>query len=79
MPRILISPGKYVQGKGTIKELPVTLEELGLKEVTRDNIMKVSKASVVEDETIHNLPFNVDADMVCDAIIAADQLGKINR
>ncbi|MFP4662397.1 MAG: glycerol dehydrogenase [Halanaerobiales bacterium] len=56
--------------------LPITFQELGLEDVSRDEIMKVAEASVIEDETIHNLPFKVTADMVCDAIFAANQLGK---
>ena len=30
-------------------------------------------------ETIHNMPFSVDAEIVCDAMIAADAYGRALR
>lgn len=53
-------------------DLPVTLEDIKLKDATKEDILKVAKAATVEGETIHNA-FNVAADEVADAIIAADQ------
>ncbi len=56
--------------------LPTTLSDLGIEEVNEEDILKVAKASCVETETIHNMPFSIDADMVKDAILAADRLGS---
>ncbi|OCL26968.1 glycerol dehydrogenase [Orenia metallireducens] len=56
--------------------LPTTLADLGIEEINEDDILKVAKASTVEGETIHNMPFAVDAQMVKDAILAADRLGR---
>src|SRR5690625_2106218 len=56
-------------------DLPVTLEDIKLKDVSREDIMKVAEAATVEGETIHN-GFNVDADDVADAIFAANQYSK---
>ncbi|MFW6007447.1 MAG: glycerol dehydrogenase [Halanaerobiales bacterium] len=56
--------------------LPTTLAELGVEEITEAKIRKVAEASCVEDETIHNLPFAVDADMVYDAILAVDNFNR---
>lgn len=56
--------------------LPVTLAELGITEVTPEKIMAVAKASSVEGESIHNMPFPVTADDVYAAIMAADAIGK---
>lgn len=56
--------------------LPVTLEQLGIKEVTTEKIMAVAKAATVEGETIHNMPFPVTADTVYAAIMTADAMGK---
>lgn len=56
-------------------DLPVTLEDIKLKDAKREDIMKVAEAATVDDETIHN-GFNVTADEVVDAIFAADQYAK---
>ncbi|PHM33213.1 glycerol dehydrogenase [Xenorhabdus innexi] len=58
--------------------LPVTLEQLGLRdsENLHQKIMQVATASCAEGETIHNMPFIVTPDQVYAAILAADQMGK---
>ncbi|MFP4020061.1 MAG: glycerol dehydrogenase [Halanaerobium sp.] len=54
--------------------LPTTLADLGIEDVTDEKILKVAEASCAENETIHNMPFAVDAEMVKDAILAVDVL-----
>ncbi|GGJ58476.1 glycerol dehydrogenase [Virgibacillus salexigens] len=56
-------------------ELPVTLEEIKLKDATREEIIKVAEAATIDEETIHQA-FQVTADDVADAIFAADQYAK---
>lgn len=56
--------------------LPITLEELGLSAPSKEDLMKVARASVAEGETIHNMPFPVTAELVYNAIVAADALGQ---
>ena len=56
--------------------LPVTLKELGITEVTDEKIMAVAKAACAENDTLHNLPFEVTPETVCAAIKAADAYGK---
>lgn len=56
--------------------LPTCLADLGVSEIVPDQIMAVAEASVVEGETIHNMPFPVNADDVYAAILAADRLGR---
>jgi len=56
--------------------LPVTLEEMGVKEVDRERIMDVARAACAPGETIHNMPFAVTPEDVCSAILAADALGR---
>ena len=56
--------------------LPVTLEELGVKDVTEEKIMAVSQAACAENDTLHNMPFEVTPESVCAAIKAADAYGK---
>lgn len=56
--------------------LPITLEEMGVKEVKPEAIMEVAKAATAEGETIFNMPFEVTAESVYAAIMTADALGK---
>jgi glycerol dehydrogenase len=56
--------------------LPITLPEIGLAELPRELLQQVATRATAKGETIHNEPFEVDADMVADAIRAADALGS---
>ena len=56
--------------------LPTTLKELGLKGVKMERLMKVAETATAPGETIHNMPFPVDANLVVEAIIGADALGQ---
>lgn len=56
--------------------LPVTLEELGVENITREQAMMVAQAACDPSDTMGNMPFDVTPEMVCDAIIAADALGR---
>ena len=56
--------------------LPVTLEQLGVKEATDEKIMAVAKAACAENDTLHNMPFEVTPESVAAAIKAADAYGK---
>ncbi len=56
--------------------LPINLEELGLKEVSDEDLWKVAEKAVAPGETIHNEPFEVDAEKVFNAIKVADSLGR---
>ena len=53
-------------------DLPVTLEDIKLKDASREDIMKVAKAATIDEETIHQ-GFNITAEEVADAIFATDQ------
>lgn len=53
-------------------DLPVTLEDIKLKNTSKEDVKKVARAATIESETIHRA-FNVTADDVADAILAADQ------
>lgn len=52
--------------------LPVCLEDIGLKDLTEEKLQLISEAATGPDESIHWMPFPVDADMVAGAIIGAD-------
>ena len=56
--------------------LPVTLKELGITEVTDEKLMAVATAACAENDTFHNMPFEVTPETVCAAIKAADAYGK---
>lgn len=56
--------------------LPVTLAELGIENPTEEKIMAVAQATCAEGETIYNMPFEVNAEAVYAAIMAADAMGK---
>ena len=44
--------------------LPVTLKELGVEEVTKEQIMAVAEAACAETDTLHNMPFEVTPEKV---------------
>lgn len=56
--------------------LPTTLAQIGLTEVTDEELMKVAKASCKEGETMHNEPIPVNPEMVFSALKTADAEGK---
>jgi glycerol dehydrogenase len=56
--------------------LPINLEELGLKEVTEEELWKVSEKAVAPQTPMHNEPFDVDAEKVFNAINVADSIGS---
>ena len=56
--------------------LPITLAEIGLQELPADVLAQVARRATAPGETIHNEPFEVTADMVADAVLAADAMGR---
>ncbi|WP_143588822.1 glycerol dehydrogenase [Terribacillus halophilus] len=56
--------------------LPVTLEDIKLKDVSDEDLQKVAEQAVQEGESIHNMPGAITADQVVDAIKAADAYSK---
>jgi hypothetical protein len=56
--------------------LPVTLAEVGLSDLPVVLLREVAARATAQGETIHNEPFEVRPDMVADAVLAADALGR---
>jgi glycerol dehydrogenase len=56
--------------------LPITLADIGLMEVSSDMLDQIAARSIAKGETMHNEPFEVRAEMVVDAIRAADAVGS---
>ncbi|MGI6192075.1 MAG: glycerol dehydrogenase [Christensenellales bacterium] len=55
--------------------LPMTLAELGIEEIRMEDLMKVAE-SACGLASMRRMPFAVTPQMVCDAMLAADALGK---
>lgn len=56
--------------------LPTTLSEIGLEQIEPELLGQISLRATAEGETIHNEPFRVTSDMVSDAIMTADAVGR---
>jgi len=56
--------------------LPLTLAQIGVKEPTPEKIGQVAEKICEPGMMIHNMPFPVTPEMVCDAILAADAMGQ---
>lgn len=56
--------------------LPVTLAQIGLADVDGALLRRMAQRAVQPDESTHNEPFPVTAEMVARAIIAADAAGR---
>jgi glycerol dehydrogenase len=56
--------------------LPITLVEVGLADLPRELLEQVAARATAKGETIHNEPFAVTPDMVADALLAADAVGR---
>jgi glycerol dehydrogenase len=59
--------------------LPITLAEIGLADLPSEDLQKIAARATADGETIHNEPFEVRPDMVADAILAADAMGRAWR
>lgn len=56
--------------------LPIALADIGLEELSNDDLSNIAARATAPGETIHNEPFVVEPEMVADAILAADALGN---
>ncbi|UMZ72727.1 glycerol dehydrogenase [Natranaerofaba carboxydovora] len=56
--------------------LPITLKDIGIKEINEDDLLKVGEASCAEGTTMPNMPFEVTPEMVKDALLAVNALGE---
>ncbi len=57
--------------------LPTNLKDMGVKEIDKDKLLEVAKASCAEGETIHNMPFTVTPELVLAAMLTANELGSM--
>lgn len=56
--------------------LPTTLADIGLVNVTREELVKVAALACAKEETIHNIACEVNVNTVLAAICTADQEGQ---
>ena len=56
--------------------LPVTMAQIGVTEPTEGKIRQVAEIACAESDTAQNMPFEVNPDMVANAIWAADAIGQ---
>lgn len=59
--------------------LPISFSDLGYEEVQPEMVRKAAQKACVPNSTIHHLPFPVTADMVEQALLAADHMGRVYR
>jgi glycerol dehydrogenase len=56
--------------------LPTTLRDLGMGDISQDDLFKVAQAASAPKKSIHNEPFPVTADDVLAAMVVADSIGR---
>ncbi len=56
--------------------LPVCFADMGLEEIEPERVRAIAEKTCVEGSTIFNMPFEITVDSVCNAILAADAMGK---
>jgi len=56
--------------------LPVTMEQMGLGDLSNDEVMKAATVACAKGETIHNMTGDITPEALYSAILATDQLGK---
>lgn len=56
--------------------LPVCLSDIGVDEITDEELIQVAEKSCIPEESVHSMPFPISIESVAAAIITADQLGK---
>ena len=56
--------------------LPVTFEQLGVKDASYERVLEVAKLACSDADTLHNMPFEVTPEKVAAAMLAADAYGR---
>jgi glycerol dehydrogenase len=57
-------------------ELPVTLKQQGISDISHENFTKAARVAYTEGLTTHNCYFPIDTEFVLGAIIGANALGE---
>lgn len=56
--------------------LPVCLKDIGVDEISREELLAVAEKACIPEESIHSMPFHITVEGVAAAIMAADRIGK---
>ena len=56
--------------------LPATLRQLGISDLSAENLMKAAKAACTEGLTTHNTHFEINPELILGAILGANALGE---
>jgi len=55
--------------------LPMCLADIGVTEITAEELQAVAEKTCIPEESVHSMPFPVTPDMVAAAIVTADKIG----
>ena len=56
--------------------LPTSLEDMGVTDISKEQLMAVAELACAPGETIHNMPFEITPEKVYGALLAADNYGS---
>lgn len=56
--------------------LPVTFAQLGVADASYDRVLEVARLACADNDTLHNMPFEVTPEKVANAMLAADAYGR---
>ena len=56
--------------------LPITLEQIGIKEINDSILDSIVSRALIDSENIHKEPFKVTKSLLKDAILSADEVGR---
>ena len=55
--------------------LPMCLADIGVTEISAEELKAVAEKTCIPEESVHSMPFDVTPDMVAAAIVTADKIG----
>ena len=56
--------------------LPLCLADIGVDEITGEELLEVAKKACIPEESVHSMPFPITAEAVAAAILTADKIGS---
>lgn len=56
--------------------LPVTFAQLGVADTSYERVLEVARLACADNDTLHNMPFEVTPEKVANAMLAADAYGR---
>lgn len=57
--------------------LPVTFAQLGVADASYERVLEVARLACADNDTLHNMPFEVTPEKVANAMLAADAYGRV--